>query len=69
MFDYEFLYAAYADDTHFFVKDLNSTKKVLNNLRLYSNVSGLFLNLKKCQNAGIGVWKNVNVALCVASSW
>ena len=64
IFDHEFLYVAYADDTTFFVKDLNSAKKVLSNLKLYSNVSGLHPNLEKCEIAGIGVLKNVNVALC-----
>ena len=64
IFDHEFLYTAYADDTTFFVKDLNSAKEVLINLTLYSNVSELYPNLEKCQIRGIGVLKNVNVALC-----
>ena len=59
-----FLYTAYADGTTFFVKDLNSAKEVLINLTLYSNVSGLYPNLEKCQIPGIGHLKNVNVALC-----
>lgn len=64
IFDHEFLYTAYADDTTFFVKDLNSAKEVLIDLTLYSNVSGLYPNLEKCQIPGIGHLKNVNVALC-----
>ena len=50
--------------TTFFVKELNSANEVLSNLKVYSNVSGLYPNLEKCEIAGIGVLKNVNVALC-----
>ena len=64
IFDLEFLYTAYADDVFFVVKDLNSAKEVLSDFKLYSNVSGLYPNLEKCEIAGIGVLKNFNVALC-----
>ena len=47
----------------FFVKDINSTKEFSSNLKLYSNVSVLYLNSVKCGFAGFGVLKNVNVAL------
>ena len=63
IFDHEFLYTAYADDTTFFVNDLNSAKEVLSNLKLYSNVTGLNPKLEKCETAGIGALKNINVAL------
>ena len=33
-------------------------------LKLFSNFSGLRPNLDKCKIDGIGVLKNVNVALC-----
>ena len=49
--------------TTFFVKNVNSAKKVLSNLKLYSNVSGLYPNLKKCEITGIGALKKVNVPL------
>ena len=64
IFHHEFPYAAFADDTIFFVKDLNSAKKVLNNLKQYLNISGLYPNLEKCKITNIIVLKNVNVALC-----
>ena len=64
IFDHDFLYTAYADDTTFFLKDLKSAEYVLSNLKLFSNVSGLKPNLDKSEIAGIGVLKNVNVALC-----
>ena len=64
IFDHDFLYTAYADDTTFFLNDLISANNVLANLNLFSIVSGLKPNLDKSEIAGIGVLKNVNVALC-----
>ena len=59
IFDHEILYTAYADDTTFFAKDLNSATEVLSNLKLYSDVSGLYPNLEKCEITGTGVLKNI----------
>ena len=39
-------------------------KNVLNDTETFSSFSGLRPNLYKCKIAGIGVLKNVNVALC-----
>ena len=64
IFEHEFLYTAYADDTTFFLKDLNSVKAVLGIVNIYSKFSGLYPNLTKCEIAGIGVLKGANVALC-----
>ena len=64
IFNHEFLYTAYADDTTFFVKDLNSVKVVLSSLDQFYTFSGLRPNLSKCEIAGIGVLKDENVALC-----
>ena len=64
IFNREFLYTAYADDTSFFLKNINSVNNVLTNLKLFSNFSGLCPNYSKCEIAGIDVLKNVNVALC-----
>ena len=64
IFEHEFLYTAYADDTTFFLKDLNSVKAVLGIANIYSKFSGLYPNLSKCEIAGIGVLKGANVALC-----
>ena len=62
--NHERLYTAYADDTTFFSKNQTSVKNVLNDIETFSNFSGLRHNLGKCEIAGIGVLKNVNVALC-----
>ena len=64
IFDHEYLYTAYADDTMFFLKNQTSVKNVLNDIETLPNISGLRFNLNKCEIAGIGVLKNVNVALC-----
>ena len=54
----------YADDTTFLLKDEISIKNVFSLIDNFSKVSGLRHNIKKCEIAGIGVLKNVNVALC-----
>ena len=48
----------------FFLKNQTSVTNVLNDTETFSNFSGLCPNLDKCRIAGIGVLKNVNVALC-----
>ena len=62
--NHEYLYTAYADDTTFFLKNQTSVKNVLNDIESFSNFSGLRPNLDKCEIAGKGVLKNVNVVLC-----
>ena len=62
--NHEFLCTAYADDTTFFMKDLNSVKVILSSLDQFYTFSGLRPNLSKCEIAGIGVLKDENMALC-----
>ena len=64
IFKYKFLYTAYADDTTFFIKDRNSIIELMNELNIFSNISGLKPNKTKCETAGIGVLNGVQVALC-----
>ena len=59
----EFLYTAYAHDTTFFLKDKISVFETLNIFHKFSMVSGLNLNTTKCEIAGIGTLKGVNVEL------
>ena len=59
----ELLYNAYAHDITFFLKDQISVFETLNFLRKFSLVSGLSPNTTKCETAGIGTLKGVNVAL------
>ena len=59
-----FLYTAYADDTTFLFKNLDSMKELLNTISSYSSFSGLKPNLSKFEVAGIGLLKGVKVAVC-----
>ena len=61
IFNHEFLYTAYADDTTFFLKDKISVFETLNIFHKFALVSGLSPNTKKCEIAGIGALKGVNV--------
>ena len=63
IFEHDFLYTAYADDTTFFVKNQTSViaMKVFDN---FSEISGLKPSKSKCEIAGIGDLKGVRVALC-----
>ena len=63
IFDHCYLYSAYADDTTFFLKDVNSIKEMINSFHIFSRFSGLRPNLSKCEIAGIGVLKGVKVAI------
>ena len=64
IFNHEYLYTAYAQNTTFFLKIQTSEKNVLNDIETFSNFSGLRPDLDKCEIAGIGVLKNVNEAIC-----
>ena len=56
IFEHCYLYTAYAGDTTIFLKDENSI--------VISNFSGLKPNTTKCEVAGIGVLKGVQVLVC-----
>ena len=64
IFNHDFLYTAYADDTNFFLKDLYSVKNVLEMLNQLHMVSGLRSNFSKCEIDGIGSLKDAKVAFC-----
>ena len=64
IFDHGYLYSAYADDTTFFLKDTISIKNMVDNFHLFSEFSRLKPNLPKCEITGIGVLKEVQVAVC-----
>ena len=48
--DFSFILSAYADDTTFFVADLNSIIEINQTFNLFSKYSGLKLNSTKCGN-------------------
>ena len=64
VFDYVFLYTAYADDSTFFLKDLASVKKLLDIFAYYLKYSGLKPNFSKCEIAGIVALEGIKVAVC-----
>ena len=64
VFDYAFLYTAYADDSVSFLKDLASVKKLLDIFYYHSKYFGLKQNFSKCVIVGIGSLKGVEVAAC-----
>lgn len=49
MFDYEFRISQFADDTVFFLKDKSIVCKALNIISVFSNASGLKINLQKTE--------------------
>ena len=60
----DFLYTAYADSTTLFLQNEKSATEVLNSFNTMFQFSGLKINKLKCEVAGIGVMKRVEVALC-----
>ena len=63
IFDKTFQYTAYADDTTFFLKDTKSVIYLMNIFDTFSKFSGLKPNKSKCEIAGIGAMKRLQVAL------
>ena len=60
IFDYNYLYSAYAGDTTIFLKDIISVKHMVYTFHFFQYFSGLKPNLTKFETAGI--W--VQVAVC-----
>ena len=61
--DFVFLLSAYADDTTFFVADLDSVGIIFATFDCFSVFSGMKINMSKCELAGIGVKRSVTTAL------
>ena len=64
IFNNQFLYTTYADDNTFFLSDENSVTEVIQIFEHFSIFSGLKPNKSKCEVAGIGVLKEVQMELC-----
>jgi hypothetical protein len=64
VFDHSFVLSAYADDTTFFVQDLESINLIFVLFDEFSAFSGFKLNLSKCEICGIGALKGALTALC-----
>ena len=64
IFKHCFLHTAYADYSTFFLKDAQSIENLVETFNTFSLFSGLKPNLTKCEVAGIGALKGVQVAVC-----
>ena len=64
IFNHNYLYTAYADDTTFFLNDQKSIRELMKTFKLFSKFSGLKPNILKCEVAGIGSLKGVKMAVC-----
>ena len=62
----KFFCTAYADDTNFFLKNIESVINLLEIFKHFSQFSGLKPNRSQCEIAAIDVLKEVKVALCGA---
>jgi hypothetical protein len=58
----EYLLTSYADDTAFFIRNLDSVKKIFEVFEEFSSFFGLKVNKSKCQISGIGSKNGVQVA-------
>ena len=63
IFDYNYLYSAYADDTTFFLKDIISVNHMVDTFHFLSYFSGFKPNLTKSEIAGIGALKGIVVCV------
>ena len=64
IFNHNYLYTAYADDTTFFLNDQKSIRELMKTFKLFSKFSGLKRDILKCEVAGIGSQKGVEMAVC-----
>ena len=57
LYDYSFLFTAYADDSTFLLKDIASVRILADTFKVFSCFSGLKPNINKCETAGLGTLK------------
>ena len=64
IFNHNYLYTAYADDTTFFLDDQKSVRELMKTFKLFSKFSGLKPNILKCDIVDIGSLKEVKIVVC-----
>ena len=64
IFNYRFLYSAYADDYTFFLRNIDSVIELARTFTEFSSFSDLSPNMSKCEIAGIGSLKGVETVVC-----
>lgn len=62
IFDKEFKISQFADDTALFLRDKSMVAKALNTISLFSQASGLCLNINKCELLPIHTCSDSNIA-------
>ena len=62
--NYSFLYSAYADDSTFFLRNIDSVMELTKPLKGFSSFFNLIPNMSKCEIAGIGSLKEAETAVC-----
>ena len=65
IFENTHLYTAFADNSTFFLKNLNSINKLLNKIQIYSSFTALNPSLNKCEIPGISALKRVIMTVFV----
>ena len=64
IFNHNFLYTAFADDSVFFLNELLSVKNLTDTFQVFSLFSGLKANFSKCEIARLGSRKEATEAVC-----
>ena len=62
IFNDNYLYTAYADDTTFFANNQKSVRELMKTFQLFSKFSGLKPNILKCEISGIVSLKGIKMA-------
>ena len=62
--NYRFLYSDYADDSTFFLRNVDSVIEVARTFKEFSTFSDLSPNISQCEIAGIRSLKAVETAVC-----
>ena len=57
LYDYSFLFTAYADDSTFFLKGIASVRILVDTFKVFSCIPGLKPNINKCEISGLGILK------------
>ena len=63
IFNHDFYYSAYADDTTFFVADIAFIRVINTMFNTYFKYSGLKPNISNCEIAGIGSFKGSKISV------
>ena len=67
IFNHNYLYTSYVDDTTFFLNDQKSITELIKALKLFAKFSGLKPNILTCKVADIGSLKGVQIAVWVSN--